>query len=57
MDEDGCLVVGKAGAKASEPTQPWPSLMMALEARCEDVAALVEAGWVLIADFPNTKQD
>jgi hypothetical protein len=44
IDENGCLVVGRAGAKASEPTQPWPSLMMALEAHCEDVSALVKAG-------------
>jgi len=45
-------VVGKAGAKADEPTQ-WPSLLVAIEAHLEAVAALVEGGWTLRADFPQ----
>src|SRR6516165_7076484 len=51
IDNDECLVVGKAGAKAVEATQPWPSLVMALEAHCHNVAALVKAGWHL-RSFP-----
>lgn len=54
IDSDGTLVVGKAGAKAEDSTQPWPSLMMALEAHLDDVKALVDAGWTLKAGFPNT---
>jgi hypothetical protein len=34
----GDLVVGKAGAKADEPTQPWLSLLLAIEAHLEAVA-------------------
>jgi hypothetical protein len=49
----GDLVVGKAGAKAHEPTQPWPSLLIAIEAHLEAVASLVEGGWTLRADFPQ----
>ena len=41
IDRDGTLVVGKAGAKAEEPTQPWPALLVALEANLEKVAELV----------------
>jgi hypothetical protein len=49
----GALVVGKAGAKPDAPTQPWPSLLIAIEAHLEAVAALVEGGWNLRADFPQ----
>jgi hypothetical protein len=56
IDKNGCLVVGKAGANAAEPSQPWPSLVMALEAHYEGVAALAKAGWVLTADFPKNAQ-
>jgi hypothetical protein len=55
IDRDGTLVVGKAGAKAEEPTQPWPALLVALEANLEKVAELVEAGWRLGAEFPQTE--
>jgi hypothetical protein len=48
----GDLVVGKVGAKAYEPSQPWPSLMRGIEAHLESVAALVMAGWTLKAGFP-----
>jgi len=54
IDETGDLVVGKAGGKADEPTQPWPDLLAELEAHLEPVARLVEAGWTLKAGFPNT---
>jgi hypothetical protein len=53
IDPDGTLVVGKAGAKADEPTQPWPSLLIAIEAHLDAVASLVEGGWNLRADFPQ----
>jgi hypothetical protein len=53
IDPDGSLVVGKAGAKAEEPTQPWPSLLVAIEANLETVAELVAAGWTLGAEFPQ----
>jgi hypothetical protein len=49
----GNLTVGKEGAKADEPTQPWPTLIMALEAHLDNVAALVRAGWTLKADMPR----
>lgn len=49
----GDLVVGRAGAKAEEPTQPWPSLLHALETHLESVAQLVESGWTLTAEFPK----
>jgi hypothetical protein len=49
----GDLVVGKAGGKADEPTQPWPSLLIAIEAHLQAVAALVEGGWNLRAEFPE----
>jgi len=49
----GDLVVGKAGARAEEPTQPWPSLLHALETHLEAVARLVESGWTLTAEFPK----
>jgi len=40
----GDLIVGKVGARADEPSQPWPSLMRAIEAHLESVAALVRSG-------------
>lgn len=49
----GDLIVGKAGAKADEPTQPWPSLLIVIEAHLEAVAALVASGWSLQAEFPE----
>jgi len=49
IDETGDLVVGKASAKADESSQPWPTLIAALEAHVEEVARLVEAGWHLKA--------
>ena len=55
IDLDGTLVVGKAGAKAEEPTQPWPTLIRAIEAHLEAVAELVASGWSLQADFPQMK--
>ena len=51
--ENGDLVVGRAGAKADEPTQPWVDLVHELEAHVEAVATLVEAGWTLTASFPK----
>jgi hypothetical protein len=54
IDPDGTLVVGKAGAKADEATQPWSSLLTAVEAHADAMARLVEAGWHLRADFPRT---
>ena len=53
IDDDGDLVVGKAGAKANEPTQPWPTLLAEIEAHLDAVAQLVEAGWHLRAGFPK----
>jgi hypothetical protein len=53
IDANGDLVVGKAGAKVEEPSQPWPSLLRAIEAHLEAVARLVEGGWTLVADFPQ----
>lgn len=49
----GTLVVGKADAKGDEPSQPWPSLLVAIEAHLETVARLVHAGWTLRTDFPH----
>ena len=49
IDADGDLVVGKAGAKAHEDSQPWPRLIAALEAHLVAAARLVEAGWQLKA--------
>jgi hypothetical protein len=54
IDADGTLVVGRTGAKADEPTQPWQTLLTAIEAHADAVARLVEAGWHLRADFPPT---
>jgi len=53
IDDAGDLVVGKAGAKAEAPTQPWRSLVMALEAHVDEVAELIGAGWTLNAAFPD----
>ena len=53
IDDAGDLVVGKAGARADAPTQPWRSLELALEAHVDEVAELIEAGWTLNAAFPN----
>jgi hypothetical protein len=53
IDAHGDLVVGKAGAKADESTQPWPGLLVAIEAHLEPIARLVEAGWVLKAEVTN----
>jgi hypothetical protein len=47
----GDLVIGQTGATAEESTQPWSSLIMALEAHLEPVAALVRAGWTLKAEM------
>jgi hypothetical protein len=52
IDPDGTLVVGKAGAKADEPTQPRRTLLIAIDAHADAVARLVEAGWHLRTDFP-----
>jgi len=52
IDEEGYLVVGKAGAKSAELSQPWPSLIHAIEAQLDAVARLVEIGWTLRADIP-----
>jgi hypothetical protein len=48
----GDLVVGKTGAKAGEPTQPWRSLVTAIEAHRHAVSELVRTGWTLKAEFP-----
>jgi TubC N-terminal docking domain len=53
IDSDGTLIIGRAGAKAEEPTQPWPSLLIAIEAHLEAVAVLVNSGWGLRATFPS----
>jgi hypothetical protein len=50
--ENGDLVVGRAGAKAAELSQPWTLLLIAIEANLEAVARLVESGWHLRVDFP-----
>lgn len=51
LDADGALVVGKAGAGADEPTPPWPSLLLALEAHANAIADLIRSGWTLRARF------
>jgi hypothetical protein len=53
IDDNGDLAARKEGAKPDEPTQPWPTLIMALEAHLDDVAALVRAGWTLQAQLPS----
>jgi hypothetical protein len=52
IDEEGYLVVGKAGAESTEISQPWSSLVQAIEAQLDAVARLVEMGWTLRADIP-----
>jgi hypothetical protein len=49
----GELVVGNDSAKVGEPTQPWPTILMASEAHLDEIAALVRAGWTLKADMPR----
>jgi hypothetical protein len=49
----GDLVVAKAGARADEPSQPWPKLLTEIEAHLEAVARLVESGWTLHGEFPK----
>jgi hypothetical protein len=51
IEPNGTLVVGKADAKADEPSQPWPSLLDAIEAHLETVARLLATGWTLQTDF------
>ena len=52
LDEDGCLRIGRADRSGEGPAL-WPSLLMAIEAHLEPVAALVAAGWHVRADFPK----
>ena len=33
------------------PSQPWPSLVRAIEAHLELVAALIKSGWTIKAGF------
>jgi hypothetical protein len=49
----GDVVVGRAGAKSDEPTQPWPSLLVAIEAHLDAVAALVKSGWRISHKFSS----
>jgi hypothetical protein len=51
--KSGDLIVGKAGAKADEPTQPWPSLLIAVETHLDAVVALVESGWTISHSFSS----
>jgi hypothetical protein len=51
--ETGDLVVGRAGAGGDAPTQPWPSLLLAIEAHLDAVITLVKAGWTLSQPFVN----
>jgi hypothetical protein len=51
--ETGDLVVGKEDARVDEPCQPWPSLIIALEAHYGAVSDLVRRGWTLKAKFPE----
>jgi hypothetical protein len=51
LDENGDIVVGKAGAKADEPTQPWPGLLAMLEMHLGEVCDLLAVGWELRAEF------
>jgi hypothetical protein len=53
IDADGALVVSMSGTKAGEPIRPWPSLLIAIGAHLEAVAALVASGWSLQAEFPE----
>jgi hypothetical protein len=49
LEPNGALRVGTDGGNGDEPA-PWPSLIIAIEAHMEPVAALVAAGWHLRAD-------
>jgi len=49
LDQDGGLRIGKADGSGHEPAL-WPSLIDAIEAHLEAVAALVAAGWHLRSD-------
>jgi hypothetical protein len=51
--ENGDLVVGRPEANADASTQPWPSLLTAIEANLDAVTQLVEFGWTLQAAFPK----
>jgi len=51
--ETGGLVVGRAAAGGAAPTQPWPSLLLAIEAHLNTVIALVKAGWALSQPYVN----
>jgi hypothetical protein len=51
--ENGDLVIGRPGAKADETTQPWPSLLTAIEANLDAVVRLVELGWALRVAIPR----
>ncbi len=53
IDQNGDLVVGKAGARAGQPSHPWPSLLQAIEAHIEAVALLVKVGWTMRSEFPK----
>jgi hypothetical protein len=52
----GNLVIGRSEARADEPSQPWPSLLLAIEAHLDAVAVLVKAGWRLKAEFPESSE-
>jgi tubulysin polyketide synthase-like protein len=54
IDADRALVVGRSAANVDEATQPWPSLLIAIEAHLEAVAMLVASGWSLRAEFPES---
>jgi hypothetical protein len=54
IDENGALVVEKDGAKGDQSTDPWPTLLMAIEAHLADVVTLVGSGWTLTANIPKT---
>ena len=48
IDPDGALVIGKAGAKADDATQPWRTLIMAIEAHTDAVARLWQGAKSLV---------
>lgn len=52
----GGLIIGKAGARADESSQPWPSLLRAIEAHLEAIVAVVRSGWMLKINFPVDRQ-
>jgi hypothetical protein len=57
IDPDGTLIVGRRGATAEEPSQPWADLVHAIEAHADVVADLVLAGWTLKTEFPGQPAD